>query len=254
MPTWTDTYYDTLVSRFDDITEDLDTRLDDIIEGRVAPALEDVAIGSARKLRAAVLFFDIRGFSKRTAPADNSARKTALHLLDAVIPMIMHLVYDFGGYIEKNTGDGIAAILGADATDGQAANSALDVATISFYLLKRLINPYLESHGLGQVEARIGLDLGTLLFARIGTPTGTSKFSRNFLTVVGPSANLASRLQEMAGTNQIWAGDLIKRNAGEDRQHFFQDMTPNPWTWTYVGDGSAYRIWHYDAYRKDPSS
>ncbi len=174
-------------------------------------------------------------------------------MLDCVIPMVMHIVYDYGGYVEKNTGDGVMAIVGAEESDDNAASAALSIATTTFYALRHLVNPYLESMDIQKVDARIGIDLGTLLIARIGVPTGTSKLPRSFLTVVGPSANLSCRLQEMAGTNQIWTGDLIRRNAEDNRQRFFKDKTPESWTWNYLANPEkVYSIWHYNASRVDP--
>jgi len=252
MPNWTNDYYQSLVERFDSINDGLGSRLDDVIEGRVTPSLEDITIGSARKLRVAVLFFDIRNFSSLTSSPDLDQLRSALFMLDCVISMIMHVVYDYDGYIEKNTGDGILAIVGAEEDDATAANSAIDIAVISFYLLDNLINPYLVQNEVEAINARVGIDLGTLLISRIGTQTGSSKHPRNFLTAVGPSANLANQLQNMAGTNQTWVGDLVKTNAYKSRQGFFIDKTPAPWTWTYVNDASTYRIWHYDAQRKNP--
>lgn len=255
MPNWGKDYFQSLSDRFDDLVEGLDDRLEDVVAGRVAPAVDDLTIGSARKLRAAVLFFDIRGFSSRTGSAELNDMKRVLYLLDCVVPMVMHVVYDHGGYIEKNTGDGIMAVIGAEAgtTDAEAANAALDVATTSFYMLEHLVNPHLEGEGIEAVNARIGIDLGTLLVARIGLPKGTAKQERSFLTAVGPAANLACHLQQMADTNQIWAGDLVATNARADRQNFFKDKTPEGWTWTYKGQPSrTYNIWHYNAVKTDP--
>ncbi len=142
MPNWNAEYYETLVDRFSDITDGLDDRLDAIVDGRIAPAVDDIPIGSARKLRAATLVFDIRGFSSRTTTVANM--KKALQMLDCVIPMVEHIVHDHGGYVEKNTGDGVMAIIGAGSEDEDAANTALDVATASLYVLKNLVNDYLE--------------------------------------------------------------------------------------------------------------
>lgn len=253
MPQWNSEYYESLAERFFSMADGLNDRLDAVVEGRTAPAVEDIPIGSARKLRAAVLFFDIRGFTNRTASADMDKLKEALFMLDCVIPTVEHVVHDHGGYVEKNTGDGIMAIVGAGSDDATAANAALDIATTSFYVLQNLVNGYLASVGIPMVEARIGVDMGTVLLARVGTPRGSAKQARSFLTAVGPTANLASRLQrEMAGTNEIWTGDLIKRNASEHRQRFFTDRTPDQWSWSYVGSGDEYRIWHYHAVRVDP--
>ena len=258
MPEWTSEYYESLAERFFNMADGLSDRLDAVVDGREAPAVEDIPIGSARKLRAAILFFDIRDFTGRTGSADLDKMKEALFMLDCVIPTVEHVVYDYGGYVEKNTGDGIMAIIGAGSDDATAANAALDVATTSFYVLQNLVNGYLASVGVPTVDARIGIDLGTTLLARIGTPQGSAKQARSFLTAVSPAANLASRLQrEMAGTNEIWTGHLIERNAAEWRQRFFQDKTPERWTWSWYSGGErtgeTYRIWRYNASKKDPS-
>jgi class 3 adenylate cyclase len=254
MQDWNKEYLQSLKERFSGITDSLDDRLEAVIQGRVAPAAEDIPIGSAKQVRAAVLFFDIRSFSEKTMSAELSEVKKALYMLDTIIPMVMYTVFDHGGYVEKNTGDGIMAVFGVELSDSEAANSALSAATAIFYLIKNIVNPNLLMYGISGVNARIGIDLGTLLLARIGTPTGTAKHDRNFLTAVGPSANLACRLQQMSGTDQIWVGDLIRQNALEYRQKFFEDVTPSPWTWTYKDKpNNTYRIWNYNAVKLDPS-
>lgn len=253
MPRWTKEYFDSLVERFAAITADLDDRLDDIADGRVAPSVDDIAIGSARHVRAAVLFFDIEGFSKRTAsPSIDELRKT-LFMLDCVIPMIMKVIHDYGGYVEKNTGDGVMAVIGVEQTDSEAAKSALEIAVTVFYVLDALVNPYLESNDIDPVNARIGIDIGSVLLARIGLPTGLARQERSFLTAVGPAANLANRLQGLAGTNEVWVGDLVARSAPEEWQSYFIKKTPDSWIWSYVHNSDlTYDVWHFKAERPNP--
>jgi class 3 adenylate cyclase len=88
MPTWNTVYYETLVESLSGITESLNDRLETVVDGREAPAVEDIAIGSARRLRAAILFFDIRGFTGRTNTSNLSSLREALQMLDCVVPMI----------------------------------------------------------------------------------------------------------------------------------------------------------------------
>jgi class 3 adenylate cyclase len=253
MPSWNLEYYKSLQEKFNSITDGLDTRIEKVIDGRTAPALDDITIGSGRKMRAATLFFDIREFSNRNGSADLHSLKKTLVMLDCVIPMVMQIVYDNGGYVEKNTGDGIMALLGVEADDKTAANNALNTATTIFYVLKNIVNPFLTTQKIDPVNARIGIDLGTILIARVGLPSGTSKHQRNFLTAVGPSANLASKIQQEGGTNEIWTGDLIYQNAEEYRKKYFKVKTPANWTWTYAGDeNKKYNIWEYDAVRTEP--
>jgi class 3 adenylate cyclase len=232
MPEWNKVYYDSLVERFTALTDGIDDRLGDVKDGRVAPALDDLAIGSARSLTAAVLFFDIRDFRSRVKSDDGDDMKRALHMLDCVIPMAMHVVYDFGGYVEKNTGDGIMAVVGAEESSEKCANDALSIATTLFY--------------------SIGIDAGTLLISRIGVATGSAKHPRSFLTVVGPTANIARAVQEMAGTDETWVGDLVKAHASVKSQPFFLDKTPAEWHWVHLKTGLPYRVWHFNAVRTEP--
>jgi adenylate cyclase len=252
MPTWNSAYIQEINDKLESIVDGLDDRLDSVVDGRTAPALEDITIGSGRKMRAAILFFDIRGFTKRTSSADLEKLKETLYMLDCVIPMVMKVIYDHNGYIEKNTGDGVMAIIGAEESDEVAANTALDTATAIFYVLKHIVNPHLETVGIEKINARIGIDMGTLLFTRIGLPSGTAKTKRNFLTAVGPCANLASKIQNMANTNEIWTGDLIKANSRENRQSYFVDKTPLDWTWSYNNTNRSYKIWNYNAVKVEP--
>jgi len=255
MPNWNKDYYITLAERFAAITDGLDDRLEDIIKGKVVPAVENIDIGSAKSVRAAVIFFDICNFSGRTGSIQLSEMKKALLMLDCVIPMIMNVVYDYGGYIEKNTGDGVMAIIGIEKNDEEATTAALNVATDCFYILDNLINPFFSKLGISPVALTVGIDLGPLLLARIGVHTGTSKINRNFLTAVGPAANLACKLQGMAGVNEIWTGDLIYSKSASFEKQYFMDVTPQNWTWVYMPEGlSPYRIWYYHARRVSPFS
>lgn len=255
MPIWNDDYRKKIRDRFAALAEGLDDSLEDITDGRVAPALDDIAIGSARKLDGAALFFDIRGFTERSASSATEDLQKTLILLNCVIPTVMQVVYDHGGYVEKNTGDGVLALIGLGDDHETVANLALDVAVVTFSVLKHVINPELESRGIQAVDARIGIDLGEMLIARIGTPTGGSDHQRNFLTAVGPTPNIACRLQTKAATNQIWVGDLVKQHARMDRQEHFvrKDEGDTEWTWIYKQSKARYSYWHYNAVKSTPA-
>lgn len=252
MPDWTADYQAKLQERFTGLLDGIDTPIEDVTVGRVAPALEDIAIGSARKLRGAALFFDIRGFTNLNASSETADLQRVLTMLDCVIPTVMQIVYDHDGYVEKNTGDGVMALIGLGEDDVSSANLAIDVAVTTFFALRHIVNPELEARGIAAVNARIGLDLGEMLIARIGTPTGSSDHPRNFLTAVGPTPNIACKLQSKAGTNEIWVGDLAKSNARENRQQFFvrKDATDSDWIWIYKGTTNRYPYWNYNAVRK----
>lgn len=253
MPLWNRSYYDSLVEQFQQITDGLDDRLDKVVAGRTTPKPESIRIGSARKVSAATCFFDIDNFSSRTGSANPDTLKSALLLLDCVIPSIMQVMYDHGGYVEKNTGDGIMAIIGADSDDQKTADDALDAAAASLFVVDELVNPYLQTHGVDKVSAKLGIDLGNLLIARIGRPTGSAPHPRNFLTAVGPAANIAHSLQDYAPPNSILVGDFVKRGASGWHDGYFRNVTPSWWNWVYSNAPSVtYNVWEYTRRRIKP--
>ncbi len=254
MPRWNGSYWTRLNERFARLVQEIDVPIEGVTGGRVAPALDDIAIGSARKLRGAALFFDLRGFTRLNASTETADLQRVLTMLDCVIPSVMQIVYDHDGYVEKNTGDGIMALIGLGEDDATAANLALDVAVTTFAVLRHLVNPALASRGIEPVAARIGIDLGDMLIARIGTRTGSSDHPRNFLTAVGPAPNIACKLQGKAGTDEIWVGDLVKCHAGQYRQPHFRrrDLQDTDWIWIYKGTTERYPYWNYAAYRSPP--
>lgn len=227
-------------------------RLDAVADGRVAPAVDDIVIGSGRKVTACVIFFDMRNFTQLTSSDDVNALKRTLFLLNCVIPAMMRVLYRYGAYVEKNTGDGLMAVLGVDTNAQVTAKNALDAAVEMFYVLHYLVNPILVAQGIQPIDARIGMDMGPLLLARIGLPTGSSAHERSSLTAVGPAANRACKLQGFAGTNEIWCGDAIQRAASMDRLHLLADVTPGNWNWHYTGSNALYRCWRYDGVAEDP--
>jgi class 3 adenylate cyclase len=191
-------------------------------------------------MNAAVLFFDIRGSSTRSG-------LVALYTLDTVVPMVMRIVHDHGGYVEKNTGDGIMAILtGMD--EKKAAENALSIALACFNVIQNMINPHLVQVGIPAVDARIGIDFGKILVARIGVHQGSADKSRSFLTAVGSAANIACRLQEQADTNQIWVGDALRTRGPQIWQQYFKLVRPTEWTWVSEGTSTPYLAWHFEAH------
>ncbi len=123
MTLWNRNYVSSLQEDFKSSISDLPDRLEAITDGRVVPEVEELSLGGARRVRGAVLFFDIRGFTNRTGSPDTESLKRTLYMINSLIPTIMKIVHEHGGYIEKNTGDGIMAVIGAEAgiADAEAA-------------------------------------------------------------------------------------------------------------------------------------
>jgi adenylate cyclase len=109
-------------------------RMEAVADGRATPTLESMSIGSGRKVSAAIIFFDICGFTQLTDSDDPQTLKRTLLLLNCVIPAMMRVLYRYDAYVEKNTGDGLMAVLGVETDNQVTANHALDIAEEMFFV------------------------------------------------------------------------------------------------------------------------
>jgi class 3 adenylate cyclase len=138
--TWTTATLDELKKKFHAITSTLPERMKQITRGKTAPSLGNLPIGSAKEVNAVVLFFDIVGFTKRESTDEPADLVRTLWTLNCVIPMMMHVIHDHGGYVEKNTGDGMMALF--DAEDGHDTAACLRSTLrlrVSMFFAKSLI-------------------------------------------------------------------------------------------------------------------
>ncbi len=173
----------------------------DIKDGLTMPEITSLRIGSAKRMIAAVLFFDLKDFTQIVSKMEN---EKVLTILNIVIPRMMDIVKWWQGEIEKNTGDGIMAIFGTETrNDLLIARDALESAMTMRYFMVSDVNPKLLEIGLPPLHFRIGIDMGELLISRIGIE------KNNFLAVVGDAGNRASKLQELAEPDGICIGHDI---------------------------------------------
>ncbi|MEQ1934744.1 MAG: adenylate/guanylate cyclase domain-containing protein [Fimbriimonadaceae bacterium] len=242
---WIRNFVDDLTEECLDSLKNSPQTRDQVPKGWVTPALEDLTLGGAKEVIAAALFFDIRGFTKRVDSDELDVRLAALATLNAVVTVVSRVIFENGGYVEKNTGDGVMAIVGIEDHDQEAVQTSLIVAMQIFAALKNVVNPVLAAHSIPTVDARIGVDFGKLLIARLGLPTGRSDLGRNFLTAVGATANIACKLQQAAGTNEIWVGDAVRKHCAPDWQGWFEVVTPDDWIWIWTPSGEKYHVWKF---------
>ena len=78
------------------------------VMGRVVPEDEDLVLGSGRQLNLAVLFLDISGSSNRPS-GTHEAQNKFLPALNLFFSELVRIVEEYGGTVEKNTGDGLMA-------------------------------------------------------------------------------------------------------------------------------------------------
>lgn len=205
--------------------------------GTTMPDPSSIVIGGAKRMDAAILFFDLESF---TSISSQLSMEQTLELLSYVIPSVMHVIRHWGGFFEKNTGDGVMAILGTETKDrGIIAQDAIECAMAIRYVMENDVQPLLSSVGLPHINFRVGIDMGEVLIGRIGV------HSHNFLSVVGTIANLSCKLQGFARANGICIGDTLARNLHPHLHQYCEPGDHPDWTWNYNQTGQPYHYYHF---------
>ncbi|MBL8701395.1 MAG: adenylate/guanylate cyclase domain-containing protein [Alphaproteobacteria bacterium] len=182
-------------------------------------AAGDETLRRGRRQRAAILFIDIRGFTRRSE----------LLAPDAIGPFLGEFrqrvtreIEARGGLIEKFLGDGILAVFGVPQVRGDDPARALDAARAVLAEIARW--PAEIGGERSPVAVGIGAHFGEVFAGTIGDET------RLEFTVIGDTVNVAARLQEMTkehGTT-ILASTAIVEAAGESGHARWLRLPPHP--------------------------
>lgn len=155
---------------------------------------EDSLGGAAQE--AAVLFSDIRSFtelSEMLGPRDTVA------MLNDYFTVMIDVIFDHKGILDKYIGDAIMAIFGAPFPSDQDADHAVGAAVEMIRVL-RDFNEKREMMGIPVIKIGIGVSTGDLIAGNIGS------LKRMDYTVIGDTVNLASRLE---GVTKMYGVQVI---------------------------------------------
>lgn len=142
-----------------------------------------------------VLFSDIVGFTQLS----NTLRsRRVAELLNEYLSEMTRVVFDNGGTVDKFMGDAIVALFGApeELTPNEQVRRAIAAAHQMHRALAGL-NERWQAQGISEIQFRCGIHQGTAVVGMFGSP------ERSDYTAIGPSVNIAARLQEAAEPNTI---------------------------------------------------
>jgi class 3 adenylate cyclase len=143
--------------------------------------------GRPRRTDAVALFADVAGFTQKTLEMtpDDLNRD-----LSAFLDLAVEVVTDHGGLVDKFIGDEVMAIWGSSPHPEDSANAFLAAEE----LVRRSGDLTLNGEPL---RIGVGLELGSVMLGVYG-----SEKKRQF-TAIGPSVNLAARLQALTRDEQV---------------------------------------------------
>lgn len=238
-------YWNQQKQRVADLIAKLEGRKTAVRNGREIPEDGDLPIGTGRRLLATILFIDICNFSSRESNSEEE-QEAILWMLNLFFAEMIRIIEDYGGNVEKNTGDGLLAYFPDEATDrGKSCHRALAAVLTMKTATANLINPVCVSKSLPPIEFRSSIDFGDITVAQIGAPR---RF--NSMVAIGATANLASKVMKFAGAGQIIVGEFAAILAPSDWQRYFSLVETNS-GWVVGGTPSTkrpYKLYMFNCY------
>ncbi|MBE9066856.1 adenylate/guanylate cyclase domain-containing protein, partial [Leptolyngbya cf. ectocarpi LEGE 11479] len=140
-----------------------------------------------------VLFSDIVGFTQLS----NTLRsRRVAELLNEYFEVMTQVIFQNGGTVDKFMGDAILALFGAPEalSPNEQVRRAIATARHMYQALDKLNQRW---QGVPYVKFRCGIHQGTAVVGMFGSP------ERADYTAIGPSVNIAARLQEAADSESI---------------------------------------------------
>ncbi len=162
-----------------------------------------------------ILFSDIVGF---TQLANTLRSRRVAELLNEYLEVMTKTVFENGGTVDKFMGDAILALFGApeELTPNEQVKRAIATAKTMQARLQELNQRWAEQgivggeHGPPPVQFRCGIHQGTAVVGLFGGE------ERSDYTAIGPSVNIAARLQQAARPGSIMVSAAVADYLDED--------------------------------------
>ncbi|MEO0540193.1 MAG: response regulator [Cyanobacteria bacterium P01_A01_bin.105] len=142
-----------------------------------------------------VLFSDIVGFTQLS----NTLRsRRVAELLNEYLEAMTHAIFEAGGVVDKFMGDAVLALFGApeEISPNEQVRRAIKAARSMYQALEVLNDKWIQQ-GISPVKFRCGIHQGTAVVGMFGGN------ERSDYTAIGPSVNIAARIQEAADAESI---------------------------------------------------
>ena len=163
---------------------------------------------------AAILFFDIRGF---TEASEAMSPKLLLGALNSHLEAMVESVLAHGGVINNFIGDAVLAVFNCPIPSPVSTQEALSCALDCVQRIEALHQEQALPDD-GRFKFGIGLNFGTVVAGAVGSP---SRFS---YTVLGDPVNLAARLEGLTRhypVSLILSDSFIKELPAEEAERCF---------------------------------
>lgn len=232
-------YWQQQVERVDRVRQQISDRLN-VSSGRTIPDSDDLAMATGRRLLAAVMFLDISGFSSRGSETEEE-QKSQMAALNLFFSEMIKVAEDYGGTVEKNTGDGLMAYFEDRAGTANGSHRSVACSLTMFAAANTLLNPILNRSNIDAINFRICIDYGTITIAKLGA---ARRF--NAIVAIGTTANIASKMLAVAKAGELLIGENVRKQLPEYWRSTWTSLHSYHTGWIYRASGLPYSFYLYN--------
>ena len=148
----------------------------------------------------------------------------------------------YDGFVLKFVGDAVLIYFVAGKKAIQVADNAIECAKSMITMIRKGINPILNQYDYPDLMVKIGIDFGTNIVVRYGSDS-----EKSHVDLIGPSLNIASKIQGLAKPNQILIGDDVYELLHPSQQKNFHEIIwkSNQWKYRSRVTGNIYKVYEY---------
>ena len=193
-------------------------------------------------IEVAVLYVDLVGSTKMSLelPPD----KLSI-IISSFVQEMSYVISQHDGFVLKFSGDAVIGYFVGKGSSLQAADSAVGCAESMLRVVEKGINPILgKEESLPKLRIKVGIDYGPVTVVQYGVDKKNS-----FVDLLGPSLNMASKVQGVAKPNQTVVGYDLYEKLHPAVQELFVDITKDLSGWTFTSKFSKDKYLVY-AYKK----
>ena len=186
-----------------------------------------------------VMYVDLVGSTNLTLslPEDKVVK-----VISSFAQEMAYTVTQFGGYMLKFVGDAVLAYFNAENDLIYPADNIVNCAKSMLRVITESINPVLSESGYPELAAKIGIDHGENIVVRYG-----SDKRKSHVDILGPSMNMAAKIQNMANPNRLLIGEDVYGKLHPETQKSFIKKTFSEEKWRYYHrvSGKLYGVYEY---------
>jgi len=186
-----------------------------------------------------VLYVDLVGSTEITLSLPEE--KVAI-IIRSFAQEMSTVIRQHDGYVLKFVGDAVIGYFVAEALPLLAADNAVNCAKSMLTVLEKGMNPILNQYDYPELKIKIGLDFGKNIIVRYGSDKKNSH-----VDILGPSMNIASKIQHTAYPNQILIGEDVYQRLHPNMQQQFNQVVWTQTKWKYHDreTGKLYPVYAY---------